>query len=84
VVTISNELGEPRFPGARDKMAARKKQAVEMSVADLGLTDEQLTPGVVLAKQYLPEVHGHCEFIEGAPAAAAAALIGKLRADKLI
>ncbi len=25
VVTVSNELGEPRFPSARDKMAARKK-----------------------------------------------------------
>ncbi|MBK6277121.1 MAG: electron transfer flavoprotein subunit beta/FixA family protein [Gammaproteobacteria bacterium] len=84
VVTISNELGEPRFPSARDKMAARKKQAVAVSVADLGLTDEQLTPGVVLAKQYLPEIHGHCEFIEGTPADAAAALIARLRADKLI
>ncbi len=84
VVTISNELGDPRFPSARDKMAARKKQAVAVSVADLGLTDEQLTPGVVLAKQYLPEIHGHCEFIEGTPADAAAALIARLRADKLI
>ena len=27
VVTISNELGEPRFPTARAKMAARKKKA---------------------------------------------------------
>jgi len=84
VVTVSNELGEPRFPGARDKMAARKKQVVEVAAADLGLGDEQLTPRVVLAKQYVPEVHGHCEFIEGTPAEAAAQLLAKLRADKLI
>ena len=84
VVTVSNELGEPRFPGARDKMAARKKPAVEIALADLGLTDEQLTTGVVLAKQYVPEVHGQCEFIEGTPAEAAATLIGRLRAEKLI
>ena len=84
VVTVSNELGEPRFPGARDKMAARKKQVVEVAAADLGLGDEQLTPRVVLAKQYVPEVHGHCEFIEGTPAEAAAQLLEKLRADKLI
>jgi len=84
VVTVSNELGEPRFPSARDKMAARKKQPVEVAVASLGLSDDQLTPRVVLAKQYVPEVHGHCEFIDGTPAEAARKLMEKLRADKLL
>ncbi len=84
VVTVSNELGEPRFPSARDKMAARKKPLVEIALADLGLSDEQLTPRVVLAKQYVPEVHGQCEFIEGTPAEAAATLLARLREEKLI
>ena len=84
VVTVSNELGEPRFPSARDKMAARKKVPLDISVASLGLSDAELTPRVVLAKQYIPEIHGHCEFIEGTPAEAAQLLFEKLRADKLL
>ena len=84
VVTISNEVGDPRFPTARAKMAARKKKPTEVSVDDLGLTAEDLTPQVVRAKQYVPEVHGNCEFIEGSPADAARTLLDKLRADGVI
>ena len=73
-----------RFPSARDKMAARKKVPLDISVASLGLSDAELTPRVVLAKQYIPEIHGHCEFIEGTPAEAAQLLFEKLRADKLL
>ncbi len=84
VITISNEIGDPRFPSAKSKMAARKKKAVIMSADELGLSAEQLAPGAVLLKQYVPEVQGNCEFIEGSPAEVAQALIGKLRADSLI
>ncbi len=84
VVTVSNELGEPRFPSARDKMAARKKQPTEVPLASLGLSDAELTPQVVLAKQYVPEIQGHCEFIEGTPAEAARVLFERLRAENLI
>ena len=84
VVTISNELGEPRFPTAKAKMAARKKKPVMLSVNDLGLSAEQLTPRIVLNKQYVPQVQGNCEFIEGIPAEVARTLIDKLRADSVI
>ena len=84
VVTISNELGEPRFPSARDKMAARKKQPEQIALSSLGLPAEALQPRVQLIKQYVPEVQGHCEFIDGTPAEVAARLFEKLRADKLI
>ncbi len=84
VVTISNELGDPRFPTAKGKMAARKKKPVNISIDDLGLSAQELTPGVVLSKQYVPEVQGNCEFIEGSPAEAARILIDKLRADNVI
>ena len=84
VVTISNELGEPRFPSARDKMAARKKQPEQVALASLGLSPEALQPCVQLVEQYVPEVQGHCEFIDGTPAEAAAKLFEKLRADKLL
>lgn len=84
VVTISNELGDPRFPTAKNKMAARKKKPVKIAVADLGLSAEELAPRVVLSKQYVPEVQGNCEFIEGSPEEAAKILIEKLRADSVI
>jgi electron transfer flavoprotein beta subunit len=84
VVTVSNELGDPRFPTAKAKMAARKKKPTNIAIADLGLSEEQLTPRIVLKKQYVPEVQGNCEFIEGTPAEAAKILVDKLRADSVI
>jgi electron transfer flavoprotein beta subunit len=84
VVTISNELGEPRFPTARAKMAARKKKPTVIAVSDLGLSAEDLTAKVVLSKQLVPQVQGSCEFLEGSPAEVAQALMEKLRADSLV
>lgn len=84
VVTISNELGDPRFPTAKAKMAARKKKPTQLSVADLGLSAEELAPGAVLVRQFVPEVQGNCEFLEGSPAEVAQQLVAKLRADSVI
>lgn len=84
VVTISNELGDPRFPTAKAKMAARKKKPTNINVADLGLSEQELTPGTVLVKQFVPEVQGNCEFLEGSPQQVARQLVEKLRADSTI
>lgn len=84
VVTISNELGEPRFPTAKAKMAARRKKPTEISIYDLGLSAEDLSPKVMLAKQTVPEVQGNCEFIEGSPPEAAKMLLEKLHAEGVI
>ncbi|MCP5092412.1 MAG: electron transfer flavoprotein subunit beta/FixA family protein [Gammaproteobacteria bacterium] len=84
VVTISNEVGDPRFPTAKAKMAARKKKLTVVSVDDFGLGAEDLTPQVVRTKQYVPEVQGNCEFIEGSPGDAARILLEKLRGDGVI
>ncbi len=84
VVTVSNELGDPRFPTAKARMAARKKRPIHIAIADLDLSEEQLTPRIVLKKQYVPKVQGDCEFIEGTPAEAARTLMEKLRGDSVI
>lgn len=84
VVTISNELGDPRFPTAKAKMAARKKKPANINVTDLGLSEQELTPGTVLVKQFVPEVQGNCEFLEGSPQQVARQLVEKLRADSTI
>ncbi|NMG76479.1 electron transfer flavoprotein subunit beta/FixA family protein [Aromatoleum diolicum] len=80
VVTVSNEIGTPRFPTAKSKMAARKMSPVEFDTPALGLTAQQLQPAVVLLKQYVPKVQGNCQFLTGGPADVARQLIEKIRA----
>lgn len=80
VVTVSNELGTPRFPTAKAKMAARKMSPVELAPAALGLTAQDLQPAVVMLRQYVPKVQGNCKFLTGSPAEIARELIEKIRA----
>ncbi|KYC28845.1 putative Electron transfer flavoprotein, beta subunit [Sterolibacterium denitrificans] len=84
VVTVSNELGTPRFPSAKAKMAARKMTPTEISLASLNLSAGELQPNVVLTRQFVPEVQGNCEFLSGSPAEVAQQLFDKLRADRVI
>ncbi|MCH8162409.1 MAG: hypothetical protein IIB88_11020, partial [Chloroflexi bacterium] len=85
IVTISNELGQPRYPTTAGRIAARRKQATVLSPADLGLSSEELQPRAVLTKQFVPSVQGNCEFLTGdTPAQLAAVLIERLRADQVL
>lgn len=85
VITVSNEVGDARYPAAAAKIKARKKKPEVVSPADLGLADDQLASKVTLMKQFVPEVQGNCEFIEGDdPAALANALLERLKADGAI
>lgn len=83
-VTISNEIGVPRFPTAKAKMAARKMSPTELDPAGLGLSEADLKPSVVLVRQFVPTVQGNCEFLTGAPAEVAQQLLAKLRADRTL
>ncbi|CAB1369280.1 putative Electron transfer flavoprotein, beta subunit [Denitratisoma oestradiolicum] len=84
VITVSNELGTPRFPSAKAKMAARKMAPTELAASSL-LPADKLQPLVVLTKQFVPEVQGNCEFISGSsPADIAQQLLTKLRSEKII
>ncbi len=85
VVTVSNELGEPRFPTAAAKIKARKVKPQIVSPADLGLGDADLAPRIQMVKQFVPTVQGNCEFIEGAtPAEQADNLLARLREESLL
>jgi electron transfer flavoprotein beta subunit len=85
VITVTNELGDPRYPTAAAKVKARRKKPTVVSPADLGLSDADLAPKVQLTKQYVPELKGNCEFISGDdPATLANQLIEKLRADSIL
>lgn len=81
VVTITNELGEPRYPTAAAKVKARRVKPSVLSPADLSLGESDLAPRVMMKRQFVPEVQGNCDFLHGEPAAIAAQLIERLRAD---
>ncbi len=84
VVTVSNELGDPRYPTAAAKIKARKMKPTQVQVDELGLAPEDLAPKANLVKQFVPEIQGNCEFIEGdSPAALADNLIKRLREESL-
>ena len=82
IVTISNELGQPRYPTMAGRMAARKKRVTVVAAESLGVPD--LRPQVVLVRQFVPAVKGECEIITGAPAEAAERLLARLRADSVL
>jgi electron transfer flavoprotein beta subunit len=88
LVTVSNELGEPRYPKLPQIMAANRKQIATWTAADLGLAaDDGGKAGarLNLERLYIPPVEGRCEFIEGeGPVEMAAALARKLREGLLI
>ena len=88
VVTITNELGQPRFPKLAAMMAARKKQPTTLSAADIGADPGQVGAAgarVQRTQMYIPEVQGRVEWIPADDLRqAAAALLERLRADRIL
>jgi electron transfer flavoprotein beta subunit len=85
VVTISNELGEPRFPTTAKKIAARRMKPTIVSVEELSLSPKEQKPRVTLTRQFVPTVQGNCEFISGeTPAELADRLIAALREENVL
>jgi electron transfer flavoprotein beta subunit len=88
VITVTNELGEPRYPQLRQIMAAARKQVTTWSAADIGLDASALGAGgslLSLDRLYVPVQESQCEFIEEeTPEESAQKLAQKLREAKLI
>jgi electron transfer flavoprotein beta subunit len=88
VVSVSNELGEPRYPKLPQIMAAARKQVTVWTAADLGLSPDQVGAAgarLNLEALYVPQVESRCDFIDGdTPQAMAANLARALREAKLI
>lgn len=84
VVTISSELGTPRFPTAAASMAARRKRPVVVPADNLA-TGNGKGQHAVLRRIFVPQVQGNCELIEGGtPREQARHLLERLRADGLV
>jgi electron transfer flavoprotein beta subunit len=85
VVTISNELGDPRYPQLRQIMLAARKQVTVWTAADLGLTEDDMRSPLKLERLYVPVKESHVEIIEGDTVEEQAeTLARRLREAKLI
>jgi electron transfer flavoprotein alpha/beta subunit len=83
VITVSNELGEPRYPQLRQIMAAARKEVKVLAASDLGI--DAANNRVNLEALYVPEVEVETEFIEGETLSEAGEKLAlRLREAKLI
>lgn len=84
VITVSNEIGEVRYPTVKGIMAAKKMKPTTYTAADLGI-DVAAQKKSNLIRLY-QEVHeASCEFVKGeSPEEMAANLAEKLRAAKIL
>lgn len=88
LITVSNELGEPRYATLKGIMAAAKKKPTVWGPADIGVNPAQV--GVAgrkqrLVKLFQPVREGKCEIMKGeTPAEAGINLALRLREVKVI
>ena len=85
VVTVSNELGEPRYPTLRGIMQASRKTPTVWSADEVGLDESSLAPKLKITELFIPVSDQQCEFIEGEDDADAGRNLAlRLREEKLI
>ena len=88
VVTVSNELGEPRYPKLQQIMQAAKKTVTSWTAADLELDPSTVGAAgarLKLERLFIPVVEGEVELMQGdTPAEQAQALAKALSNAKLI
>lgn len=65
LVTVTNELGTPRYPTLRGIMDASRKTPTVWSAADLNLDSDMLVPKLRVTDLFVPASETECEFIEG-------------------
>jgi electron transfer flavoprotein beta subunit len=65
LVTVSNELGLPRYPTMRAILMANRKRPAVWKLADLGIEPSSLQPRLQLVDLFVPVNEPQCEFIDG-------------------
>lgn len=85
VVTVTSELGEPRYPTLRGIMTASRKTPTVWSASDVGLDSDLLAPRLEITEMFMPVLDQTCEVIEGEDDADAGKKLAlRLRKDGLI
>jgi len=65
LITVSNEIGAPRYPTMKGIMAAKKKEPVIWKPADIGADPARLARRTKLVKLFQPVKEGKVEIIGG-------------------
>jgi electron transfer flavoprotein beta subunit len=88
LITVSNELGEARYPTIKGIMAAKKIEPVVWKPADINIGPGQIGAAgrkTTLERLYQPVREGKCEFVEGESLEEVGANLAlKLREAKLL
>jgi electron transfer flavoprotein beta subunit len=88
LLTISHEIGEPRYPTIKGIMAAKKKEPISWAPGDIGVEPSQIGVAgrrIKLTKLFQPVREGKCEIVEGeSPEEAGTNLANKLREAKIL
>jgi len=88
LITVSNMLGQVRYPTIKGIIAAKKKEPVVWKPADIGIDASQVGAAgrhTRLLKLFQPVREGKCQIIGGdSPEEAAVNLAAKLREAKLL
>jgi len=85
MITVTNELGEPRYATLRGIMAAGRKSPTVWTVDDLGIDRLRLASHIYVTDLFVPVKDRGCEFIKGETEADSGRLLAlKLREAKLI
>jgi electron transfer flavoprotein beta subunit len=85
LITVSNELGLPRYPTMRAIMAANRKRPAIWKLSDLGVDPATLQSSLQLVDLFIPVQDQACEFIDGSDEREIAhQLFQKLRESRLI
>ena len=85
LITVNNEIGEPRYPTLRGIMQASRKSPEILSLADLELCQTDLSPPMTLTGLFVPISEQQCEVIEGEDEADSGRLLAmRLREEKII
>lgn len=85
VLTVSNEVGQPRLPSGWGIIAASQKEIPAWNAADIGADPARIGAGAsrrTLAKLYIPQRDRRCELIEGETASEAAAELAETLVKK--
>jgi electron transfer flavoprotein beta subunit len=68
LITVSNELGEPRYATIKGIMAAKRKEPIIWKPADIGADADKIGAAgshIKMLKLFQPVKEGKCEIITG-------------------
>tara|TARA_Y100000817_G_C16808482_1_gene523121 strand:+ start:173 stop:979 length:807 start_codon:yes stop_codon:yes gene_type:complete len=85
LITVNNEIGEPRYPTLKGIMQASRKKPEKLTLSDINITKSEIYPKMSLINLDLPVSNSQCEILEGEDDTDSGRLLAlKLREDKII